>query len=600
MSNVDAATAAPGMGAVPNRAGVSFRVWAPNADGVHVTGTFNAWSGTRTPLASEGNGYWSVNVPDAKVGDEYRYLIANQGRTLARIDPYARQVTNSTGNAVVYDPNAFDWGDDAFTIPSWNELVVYELHVGTFNVTEAGRPGTLASAMQKLPYLAKLGVNAIELMPLMEFPGDYSWGYNPSHPFAVESAYGGPDALKAFVKSAHQQGLAVLIDVVYNHFGPSDLHLWRFDGWSENGSGGIYFYAGERAETPWGATRPDYGRDAVRQYVRDNALMWLEEYRADGLRWDAVSYIRNIDGGDDPARDLPDGWSLVQWVNEEIDRRSPGKISVAEDLKNNAWIVNDVPSGGAGFDTQWDAAFVHPVRAAVTPPEDAARDLASVAAALTHRYGPDAFTRVVYTESHDEVANGRARVPEEIWPGNVDNWFSRKRSTLGAALTLTAPGIPMLFQGQELLEDRWFHDRDPVDWSRADAVDGILAMYTDLIGLRRDLGGFTRGLCGQHISVYHQDDAAKVLAFHRWDGSEEDDGVVVVVNLGNTPHAKHAIGFPGDGTWRARFNSDSRHYGADFANHPTPDVRAEAPGADGLAAAAAVSIGPYTLAIFSR
>jgi 1,4-alpha-glucan branching enzyme len=175
-----------------------------------------------------------------------------------------------------------------------DELVIYELHVGTLNVKTEGQTGTFDSAMEKLPYLRDLGINAVELMPVAEFPGDFSWGYNPAHPFAVESGYGGADGLKRFVKAAHQHGIAVIIDVVYNHLGPSDLALWQFDGWSENGKGGIYFYNDHRAQAPWGETHPDYGRGEMRRYLRDNALMWLDEYRTDGLRWDMIIYIKNI------------------------------------------------------------------------------------------------------------------------------------------------------------------------------------------------------------------------------------------------------------------------------------------------------------------
>ena len=167
-----------------------------------------------------------------------------------------------------------------------------------FTLKKKGHPGTFDSAIEKFPYLKELGINAIEVMPIMEFSGDFSWGYNPSHPFAVESIYGGPDAFKRFVKAAHEHGIAVIVDVVYNHFGPADLDLWRFDGWSENDKGGIYFYNDRRSQTPWGETRPDYGRGEVRQYLRDNALMWLEEYHVDGLRWDMIIYIKSIDGND--------------------------------------------------------------------------------------------------------------------------------------------------------------------------------------------------------------------------------------------------------------------------------------------------------------
>ena len=228
----------PGMGAIPTAKGVTFRVWTPHAEKVYVIGSFNDWNETSTPLVSEQNGYWAIDVPYAKTGDEYRYLIHGPAGTLSRIDPYARKVTNAAGNGIIYEPQAFDWGDNTFHMATGNELVIYEMHVGTFNVKEKGHPGTFESAIEKFPYLKELGINAIEVMPIVEFSGDFSWGYNPAHPFAVESIYGGPDAFKRFVKAAHEQGIAIIVDVVYNHFGPGDLGLWQFDGWSENEKGG--------------------------------------------------------------------------------------------------------------------------------------------------------------------------------------------------------------------------------------------------------------------------------------------------------------------------------------------------------------------------
>ncbi|HME44824.1 MAG TPA: alpha-amylase family glycosyl hydrolase [Syntrophorhabdales bacterium] len=594
-------TKPPRMGAIPDAEGVSFRVWAPHAEKVYVTGTFNDWSKTATPLFSEKNGYWSTDVSGAKTGDEYRYLIHGPKRPLSRIDPYVRKVTNARGNGIIYDPKAFDWGDAAFQMASGNELVIYEMHVGTFNVKERGRPGTFNSAMEKLPYLRELGINAIEVMPVMEFSGDFSWGYNPSHPFAVESIYGGPDGFKRFIRAAHAHGIAIIVDVVYNHFGPGDLDLWQFDGWRENEKGGIYFYNDRRAQTPWGETRPDYGRGEVRQYLRDNALMWFEEYHADGLRWDAITYIKNIEGNEtSPANDIPEGWSLMQWINEEIRQRFPGKISIAEDMKANAWVTKEVGAGGGGFNAQWDSEFVNPVRQAVISRDDKLRDLGAVSEAIKYRYDLDVFRRVIYTESHDEVANGRARVPEEIWPGNVGSWFSRKRSTLGAALVLTSPGIPMIFQGQELLEDRWFQDKVPIDWSRTDDENGILCMYRDLISLRLNRSGVTRGLCGQNTQIYHFDGEAKLFAFHRWDKQGPTDSVVVVVNMTNQNRDGYRIGFPRAGLWKTRFNSDSHNYGPNFYNHPTPDVETRGEGADGLPCSGEIGIGPYTMVIFSQ
>jgi len=326
--NIEPVVKNPGMGAIPGAKGVNFRVWAPHADKVYVTGTFNDWSYTATPLEREENGYWSTATPDSKTGDEYKFLIHGPQGLISRIDPYARQVTNSIGNGIIYDPQAFDWGDDAFTMATGNELVIYEMHVGTFHVKEEDHVGTFDTAIEKLPYLQELGINAVEIMPVAEFSGDFSWGYNSAHPFAVESSYGGADGLKRFVKAAHQHGIAVIVDVVYNHLGPSDLSLWQFDGWSENGKGGIYFFNDHRSHTPWGDTRPDYGRGEVRRYLCDNALMWFDEFHADGLRWDMIIYIKSIDGN--PANDIPEGWSLMQWINVEISRRFPGKIASAK------------------------------------------------------------------------------------------------------------------------------------------------------------------------------------------------------------------------------------------------------------------------------
>ena len=204
----------PGMGAIPGAKGVTFRVWAPHAEKVYVTGTFDDWSKASTPMIREDNGYWSTKVLGAKAGDEYRYMIHTPVEwklaPLSRIDPYAKKVTNSVGNGVIYDTKAFDWGDDKFKMATGNELVIYEMHIGTFNVKEKGHPGTFDSAIEKFPYLKKLGINAVEVMPVAEFPGDFSEGYDPSHPFAIESAYGGPDAFKRFVKAAHEDRKSVV------------------------------------------------------------------------------------------------------------------------------------------------------------------------------------------------------------------------------------------------------------------------------------------------------------------------------------------------------------------------------------------------------
>ena len=587
-----------GMGAIPHAGGVGFRVWAPHAQRVSVIGSFNGWNSEKHPLQAEENGNWYAAVADAHVGDQYKFQLTTEMGDFKRIDPYAREVTGSVGNAIVHDPS-FDWEEDDFHLAPWNELAIYELHVGTFNDEEDdNQPGKFATVTARLGHLKKLGINAIQVMPVGEFSGERSWGYNPAHIFSVELDYGGPLAFKRFVKRAHQVGIAVILDVVYNHLGPSDLDLWQFDGWSENNRGGLYFYNDDRAITPWGETRPDYGRGEVRQYLLDNVFMWLEEYHVDGIRFDCTQFIRTVDGS--RAQDLPEGWSLLQWINSQVSQKYPGRITIAEDLQNYNWLTKDVDSGGAGFGSQWDCMFVHPIRQAVITPEDEQRSLVAIRDALCYRYNDDAFDRVIYSESHDEVANGKERVPQEISPNDPKGWYARKRSTLAAAMVFTAPGIPMIFQGQEFLEGGWFRDTVPVDWDQNDEFHGIVRLYRDLIRLRLNHDGFTRGLCGQFTQVYHLHDESKVIAFHRWDKGGPADDVVVVANFFHEPQDGYVIGFPAAGTWKLRFNSDWQGYNDDFQGHPSTEVVAEPGEYDGIPFHAALSIGPYSVLIFSQ
>ena len=586
-----------GMGTIPYRGGVAFRVWAPFASEVFAAGDFNQWNPSSNPFASEGNGYWSVEMPGAKIGDEYQFVIRNGTQPLIwHKNPYASEVVNSTGNAIIHNPK-FNWRGDHFSMPAWNELVIYEMHVGTFNNPGSSTaPGTFDDILPKLPYLRDLGINAIQIMPVMEFAMDFSWGYNPSQPFSVESALGGPQGLHRFVKAAHKHGIAVILDVVYNHLGPSDLDLWRFDGWADDQhNGGIYFYDNERSVTDWGATRPDYGRPEVRQYLRDNALFWLNKYRIDGLRFDSVINIRSASG-----RELPDGWSLLQWINHEIRTSQPWKITIAEDLQNNEWITKDVNAGGAGFGSQWDAGFVHPIRQAIVGENDGERNMLAVRDALYHSYNNDASQRVIYTESHDEIANGHQRVPEEIWPGNAGSWYSRKRSTLGSALVFTTPGIPMIFQGQEFLEDQYFLDEDMLDWSKLTTYHKIFSLYRDLIRLRRNWFDQTCGLRGQNIHVHHVNNTDKLIAFHRWENGGPGDDVIVIANFANLGYENYRLGFPRAGTWRVRFNSDWQGYSDDFGNHSSYDTVTNDGSMDGMAYQANVGIGPYSSLILSQ
>lgn len=579
-----------GLGAHPHSAGTTFGVWAPHAETVSVVGDFNNWDAAAGPLTRDGD-VWSAEVAGAAPGQQYKFAITSGGTVTERIDPYARQCTSSVGNGIIYDDSTFDWGGDDFRCPPMNELVIYETHVGSF-VTDGESVGRLDQVATKLDYLKSLGVNAIQLMPLMEFAGDYSWGYNPAHVFAVESAYGGPDGLKRLVKAAHERGIAVIIDVVYNHFGPSDLDMWQFDGWSQDGKGGIYFLQDWRSTTPWGDTRPDYGRQEVRQFIADNARMWLANFHADGLRWDMTPYIRSVDATEE---NIPEGRIMCREVNDEIRRDFPDCVSIAEDLHGDP-TVTSTADGGAGFHSQWDNHFVHPIRDAIIPADDGTRSMASVAEAISYSYG-DAFARVVYTESHDEVANGKARVPQEADPNDPTGVRAQKASTLGAALTLTSPGIPMLFMGQEFLQDEWFRDNVPLDWSGLGEFHGIAVLHQDLIRLRRNGNGTTRGLSGPHVELLDIDDDAKVIAYHRWmDGGPGDD-VAVVVNMSGATHENVGVRFPSVGHWTLALNTDAQIYSSGFTGTWVGDADAQDHGG---APIASVTLPPYTALIFAR
>jgi 1,4-alpha-glucan branching enzyme len=597
------------MGAVPFAdaagRGTMFRVWAPHATAVAVVGSFNDWDAARHPLVRDDGGHaetWSTDVEAARPGDEYRFVLQTPAGERNRIDPRARRLTNSVGNGIIYDACAFDWGDAEFRQPPWNDLVVYELHVGTFGEGLHGQPGTLDGVRRRLRYLRELGVGAIQLMPPFEFAGDRSWGYNTAYPFAVESTYGSPDDLKALVRDAHAAGIAVFLDVVYNHLGPTDLDIWQFDGWAQNGKGGIYFYEDERSTTPWGDTRPDYGRSEVRAFLRDSAIQWLEEFRIDGLRWDATAWISSIYGGGSGAPDrIEDGWRFMADVNEEIAQRYPGRLTIAEDLRSDLWVIRPKGEGGAGFGAQWDGAFVHFVRTALVTTDDDDRDIVSVSGVIdAGDEAADSFARVIYTESHDEDANGSARVPEEIWPGYADSWASKKRSTLGSAIVLTSPGIPMLFQGQELVEGSWFSDEDGLDWTLRHRHAGLLRLHRDLIALRRNTTDVSRGLRGEHVTVHHVNATAKVLGWHRWlEGGPRDD-VIVLANFSTDAFPDYHVGVPRPGRWRVRFNSDWDGYDPEFETVDSLDADSEAEEHDGMAQRIAVGLGPYSVVILSQ
>ncbi len=580
------------MGAVLHGSSAIFRVWAPFAKAVSVAGSFNNWQ--PTAMDSEDDGFWSAEVANVMAGQEYKFVINTGGQVLYKNDPRSLQLTTSFGNSVIVDPN-FDWDGDNFEPPSMNNQVIYELHVGTFNRTDRSESGTFDSVMAKLDYLADLGVNMIELMPINTMANDRGWGYATDYIYAIESLYGGRRQFLEFIKLAHQKGIGVILDVVYNHFGPDEhLDLWQFDGWNQDGHGGIYFYNDWRAETPWGATRLDYGRLEVREYVLDNVRMWAQDFHIDGLRLDSTIFIRNVKGhNNDPANDIPDGWSLMQDITTAIKKINPHAITIAEDVSGNDYITKPVDDGGAGFGSQWEVTFPQLLRNALDVVEDSQRNLTDICSALAHNYNGDAFERVIYSDSHDSAANGGMRLNEEISPGQADNYFARKRSLIAAAIVLSAPGIPMLFQGQEFMQGGGFNDWQALDWHKSKEFSGIVLAHKHLIALRKNQHGNTRGLETQSFNVLHLNEESKVMAYHRWDRGGPGDDVVVIINFTNRQQPDYSINFPRSGTWTVRFNSDWNGYSKDFSNQEITDVQTDS-------GSAKINLAPYSVLILSQ
>jgi 1,4-alpha-glucan branching enzyme len=574
----------PGWGSTPyhsgGQTGVTFRVWAPNATSVTVPGEFNFWSTTANPLFSEGaSGVWSVDVPGALPGQEYKYFING---SIWKRDPRNRKEVSSGGNSIIYDPTAFNWtGDNPVAMPL-EDLAIYEMHVGTFyDSTPANSiPGQFIDTINRLDYVKNLGFSAIELMPVAEFPTDSSWGYNLSDPYAIENiGYGGPDGFKALVKACHARGLALLLDVVHNHYGPSDMDLWEFDGWTGGGTGGgIYFYQDSGfCCTPYGS-RPNYSRLPVRDYIRDNFKMFLDEYHVDGFRWDTPGLMFNATGGT-----INDAKTLIQEINDMIRTNYTGKIDIAEDVF------------GMGFDSTWDLGLPSALTGVLAQSSDANRDMNVVASQISG--SNNGLKRVVFLESHDVVGdlNNGKRLPTAIDSATPNSYWARKRSTLGAAITFTSPGVPMIFQGQEMLENQQFSSSRPVDWSKTNSYANIVRLYRDLVRLRRNLDGVSLGLKGDQYNVFTIDNVNKLVAYRRWKSSSPTQDVIVVANFANATRTNYSLTFPRSGTWYVHFNGDSTNYGSDYGNTGSISVNAS-----GGPPVAGITIGPYSAWILSQ
>ena len=486
---------------------------------------------------------------------------------------------------MIHDPAAFDWEDTVPPTCQPGDLVIYQLHAGTFHdpSPEDGKMATLRDAAGRLDHLKELGVNCVLLMPVNEFHGNHSWGYNPTDLYSIERAYGGPDALREFIREAHRRGIAVHIDVVHNHYGPDGLDLKQFDGHSGGDNGhGIYFYEDkERGTTPWGP-RPDFGRKEVRAFIADSIRMLFDEYRVDGLRWDSVANIVRYNSG---AAENPDGEKLIDEMAKMLRSEYPGKISIAEDAV-----------GDDRFDGSWQYDFHHAgnngesgvVPQLLRPPGET--DVADVASRMQSDLG---LGRVVYTENHDETGrlNQKRRLITDADQDAPLGLVARRKSALAAVLTLTAPGVPLIFMGQELLEEAEFHDSNPLDWGRGDVAARSSKLFRDLIHLRRNLDGQSGALQDTRIRILEEDTAKQLLVYRRYLPGRPDEDLVVVVNFSPNPVEDMPLVFPRDADWQLLVNTDDPQYGEGFTG-----MSADPRGATGKTRP--VSLAPYSAQIF--
>ena len=597
---------------------MSFRVWAPHADLVSVAGDFNGWSRTATPLNKEGiTGFWCRDVPGAAPGQRYAYVIGSkQFGAVIRRDPNGRVVTAAQdGASVIYDPAAYSWKHN-FTRPPLNKLVIYEMYVGTFNVSNSA-PGTFQSAIAKLDDISSAGFNAVEVMPVTQFDGLYGNPYGPTDQFSVDNAaYDGPDNFKAFVDACHERGMAVIVDVVHNHWGPFDIPSFQFDGWQTDlYPGGIYYYDADKDtdpyDSPWGP-RPNYSNPVVHNYILGQIAMWFAEYHADGLRWDSISNIYNTWGGGvgiDPHTEkrgvsLPDGRLLLRKVNSQW----PMAYKIAEDLSfSRQQAADTLPAsqGGLGFDSQWNATLAYYIRKDFP---QASIPLADIVSGMTSTFNSDPRQSVAYFESHNELSySSTSRLIQLIDPENPTSRTARKKAILAAALLFTIPQVPMIFQGDEFLDTSWSNAKSHLDWTNAETWVGIHQFYADAINLRTDAAGRTPGLTDANLNIYQKDATNNILVYDRYDGSNMgQDDVIVVANLSSTvfdgnSHPQIKIGLPDGGSWNVVLDSDCQNYSTDFGNvGPTGPVQAVKEAYAGQPYSATVPLGDYSVLMLTR
>jgi maltooligosyltrehalose trehalohydrolase len=532
---------------------VHFRVWAPYAKRVSVDFVGRSQLPISLPVQMKPceRGYFEATALGIEPGTRYRYVLDGEK---ARPDPASRfQPDGVHGPSAVIDPNAFLWSDHSWSGIPLERFIIYELHVGTFT-----REGTFQAIIPLLDYLQNdVGITAIELMPVVQFPGARNWGYDGVYPYAVQSSYGGPEGLRAFVNACHEKGIAVVLDVVYNHLGPEGNYLGEF---------GPYFT--DRYRTPWGCAINYDGPDSdeVRAYFINNALYWVTEFHIDALRLDAIHGIFDCSA----CHILRE---LTEAVHAQADRLGRVVHVIAESNLNDVRVIAPISEGGYGLDGQWNDDFHHALHTVLTGErtgyyEDFGK-LDELATALKEgfvysgqrsrfrrrRHGGSSTSRtpsqfVVFAQNHDQVGN-RA-VGERL-----SSLVPREALKIAAAACLLAPNIPLLFMGEEYGETapfQYFTDHgdpalveavrkgrraefasfawkdeipDPQDsttfersrvqpgpQAQADHVQ-LLRWYHRLIDLRKSVPAIGSAQTGLHVHQVWVEETKQVLLLHR-------------------------------------------------------------------------------------
>ena len=537
---------------------VRFRVWAPYGETVRI----EFKKGTSAPLSREPNApsFWSADVGPLKVGDRYRIVLTscwndcyeNEGEELIRRDPYAREVDFDSAWCVLTDQN-YTWSK--FSCPAYNELVLYELHVGSFPPHQSGGKSPFELTAGSLSHIKDLGFNCIHLMPVTEFGG--IWGYNPRQLLAVHGKWGTSLQLKQLIDRAHSLGLAVVIDVVLNHGSVKLNSLWNWDGYGPDNCGGIYF-EGE-SDTLWGR-RFAFHKWEVKEYLQAVCRMWIEEYNVDGLRFDSV-------------HNMP--WGLLQEITYEIRQYYPGKILIAEITPENPAVVTQ-----AGFDSCWiHAAHFDSLKIMKghSGGNDAQTRLSLLKSMINmHRGFPGSCSGVNSVlgshdqcgDRHDGHQDGGCHRYYIARLGGRNNGHARAQVRMWYALQAVSRGLPMIFMGTETLQDYWWHvdEHHRFDWKLIEERDAFAGQMMNCVRDANMLRLKNRAFTSENIRFVHEDPKHTVLGWMRWsDNGAPGNAYLCVVNVSENEWAGNGYAirtdWGADRRWMQVFNSQAESYG---------------------------------------